>query len=129
MPNPFDVYLHDTPAKNLFNRGERAFSHGCIRVEQVFALASFALTDDSGAAIGELEDAVAAGVTQQFAIKNPLPVYLLYWTALANEDGSFGFRSDIYGRDRRILSLLRERPKGSASLAVAHACPGFDRDG
>jgi murein L,D-transpeptidase YcbB/YkuD len=104
MPNPFDVYMHDTPGKALFQKPMREASNGCIRVEQIDRLARLALGDD-----GALDDALQSGVTQTLPLARPLPVYLLYWTAIAGDDGSVGFRPDRYGRDGLLLAKLDGR--------------------
>lgn len=130
MPNRFDVYLHDTPARSLFARSDRALSHGCIRVQEIGSLASFALTGDPGGKLHDLDAAIAAETTEHLAIKSPLPVYLLYWTAVTNEDGSFGFRPDVYGRDRPLIERLRSAPGGAGALAATtRACPGNTSNG
>lgn len=101
MPNEFDVYLHDTPAKQGFLSDDRALSHGCVRVEKVAELAQrlSGLTED------ELKQRIASGETGRQPIKPPVPVYIQYWTAVA--DGNrVGFRSDIYERDARVIAAL-----------------------
>lgn len=123
MPNSFDVYLHDTPMRTLFARPERTLSHGCIRVEQVQPLASFALTGSITEALDDLRDAITSGETRRFAVKNPLPIYLLYWTAVANDDGSIGFRPDPYGRDRPVHELLQGHRQVGTGVATLRACP------
>jgi murein L,D-transpeptidase YcbB/YkuD len=110
MPNDFDVYLHDTPQKNLFGRADRAVSNGCIRVQEIFPLASLALTGDAEAGLPEIRDAIATGETQFLELSEPLPVYLLYWTAIAEPDGSVRFAPDPYGRDPELVEALQNRP-------------------
>jgi murein L,D-transpeptidase YcbB/YkuD len=105
LPNRFDVYLHDTPAKNAFSGSSRAVSHGCVRVERILPLASYVLTQNLGAMI-TIADAVSTGETRYFPLRHRLPVYFLYWTAFISGDGVLQFRSDIYGRDRRMLAAL-----------------------
>jgi murein L,D-transpeptidase YcbB/YkuD len=107
MPNAFSVYLHDTPGKREFARPERNLSHGCVRVEQILPLASIALSGDAMAAAETLTGAVTTGETQYLAFEQPLPVYVLYWTAIGNGDGTIQFRQDVYGRDKRLLHALR----------------------
>jgi len=107
MPNDFDVYLHDTPEKNLFTLDTRERSNGCVRVEKIAGLASLALTDGKDDADNDLADAVASGATQRIALDNPLAVYMLYWTAIAEPDGTVHFRPDRYGRDRRLIEKLQ----------------------
>jgi murein L,D-transpeptidase YcbB/YkuD len=101
MPNPFDVYIHDTPGKALFQKPVREFSNGCIRTEQIERLAQLILGDEA-----ELDEAVASGQTQTLPLGHAVPVYLLYWTAMAGEDGTVGFRPDRYGRDSLLLAKL-----------------------
>ena len=101
MPNPFDVYIHDTPHKDLFQKSVREFSNGCIRTEQIARLAPMLLGDED-----RLDEAVASGQTQTLPLARPVPVYLLYWTAIAGEDGSVGFRPDRYGRDSLLLAKM-----------------------
>jgi murein L,D-transpeptidase YcbB/YkuD len=114
MPNVFDVYLHDTPGKKAFLSDERALSHGCVRVEQIGALATHLLQLRDG----ELEQVVASRQTQQKPVKPPLPVYIQYWTAVPAADGIMGFRPDIYNRDTLMIAALHgTRPP---ELAFAH---------
>ena len=109
LPNRFDVYLHDTPGQSAFDLNERYLSHGCVRVQEIKGLASYALTGDPASAVDELSAAVAAGTTQHLALREPLPIYFLYWTAFVDDDGMIEFRDDIYGRDRRMLDALSHR--------------------
>jgi murein L,D-transpeptidase YcbB/YkuD len=115
MPNDFDVYLHDTPGKEIFAEEERTISNGCIRVQEIFALASLALTSDAREGLPRLRAATAARQTQRLPVENPLPVYLLYWTAAADEEGAVSFRWDPYERDRPLLAAMG----GGASLRAA----------
>lgn len=112
-PNPFGVYLHDTPGKALFNGALRLNSNGCIRVQQMFTLASLALTDDMYDGADKLTGAILTGLTQRLVLDEPLPVYLLYWTAMAQSDGTVGFRPDLYGRDKLLIAAM------SKSRAIA----------
>jgi L,D-transpeptidase YcbB len=95
MPNDFDVFLHDTPAKHLFQRDERWLSHGCIRLEQPMILAA-AL---SGVAEGRLHELIAGEVTVSIPLGAPVPVHVGYWTAFVDQAGELHFRNDVYGRD------------------------------
>jgi murein L,D-transpeptidase YcbB/YkuD len=103
-PNDFDVYLHDTPGKALFKSADRAVSNGCIRVESILQLAS--LTLDEGDAEATITGKIAARDTQRIPLNRPVPVYFLYWTAIAAPDGAVGFRRDPYGRDARLITAL-----------------------
>jgi murein L,D-transpeptidase YcbB/YkuD len=115
IPNRFDVYLHDTPTRALFARPVRTASHGCIRVERAADLAVHVLEDEGqGWTRQRLADALDAGETQRIPLTRPLPVYILYWTAFVEADGSVQFREDVYGRDRRLAGALAEGGSGRA---------------
>ncbi len=101
FPNRHLVYLHDTPGKHLFDRTERAFSHGCIRVEHPLELAALVL----GSSIEKVHGYVAFGKTREVRLQEPLPVFLLYLTAGAEGDQVF-FRRDIYDRDEPLGKVL-----------------------
>ncbi|MDH4274801.1 MAG: L,D-transpeptidase family protein, partial [Gammaproteobacteria bacterium] len=100
FPNSFRVYLHDTPAKFLFERRIRTFSSGCIRVEQPVELA-VKLLDDPQWSTGNLESALATKQSRRLDLGKPIPIYLLYWTAWV-ENERVQFRPDIYGRNRAL---------------------------
>jgi len=100
MPNPFTVYMHDTPAKHLFERDVRAFSHGCIRVSDALGLATTLL---EGVKTREEVDAiVATRKTTTVELPASLPVYIAYFTAGTDNEGKLVFHPDIYGRDSRL---------------------------
>jgi murein L,D-transpeptidase YcbB/YkuD len=98
FPNHFNVYLHDTPSQSLFNRVERDFSHGCVRVAQPLALARYVLRDQPQWTEDKITAAMNAGTERSVALKTPLPIYLVYFTAWA-EDGSVRYFDDVYGHD------------------------------
>ncbi len=106
LPNRYSVYLHDTPARGLFERPERAFSSGCIRIEDPLALARYVLGGGERTA-WVLEAMLAYGDTRTVMLPEPIPVYLLYHTAWVSEDGKVHFRKDIYQRDPPLLTALR----------------------
>lgn len=110
FPNRFSVYLHDTPARELFRKTERAFSSGCIRVERPLELAAYALRRAPLGGVAELEGAIATEEERVVKIGSPIPVHILYWTAWVDDDGVEQFRRDIYGRDRLLDEALREDP-------------------
>jgi murein L,D-transpeptidase YcbB/YkuD len=122
LPNRFNVYLHYTSAAAAFARDTRDLSHGCVRVEQILPLASYALARDPAAAIAQLQEAIAAGKTQHLPLKEPLPIYVLYWTAFADADGGMEFRPDIYGRDARLIAELRAHMAGTRVSLNATGC-------
>jgi len=109
FPNPHLVYLHDTPSKELFERSERAFSSGCIRIERPFELAELLLGDPVKWSRERIDAVVASGNTTTVWLDRPLPVLLLYWTALPTLEGPVRFFRDLYGRDPKVLAGL-ERP-------------------
>ena len=100
FPNPYTVYLHDTPATRLFERARRTFSHGCMRVERPRDLAAFLLRDQ-GWARDEIDTAIADGQTREISLRRPVPLWVLYLTAFAEAGGAVHFREDVYGLDAR----------------------------
>jgi murein L,D-transpeptidase YcbB/YkuD len=116
FPNPHFVYLHDTPSKSLFDRTDRAFSSGCIRVEKPFELAELLLNDPEKWNREEIERAIESGKTRTVFLPEPMPVLLFYWTVEIGPDGEVHFKKDLYGRDEAVLEGLngeftfRKRP-------------------
>lgn len=104
VPNRFGVYLHDTPGKGLFANPVRAFSHGCMRLQDPRALAAALLAAQGGSAAG-VDAAVAAGVTRRTALRMPVPLFVVHRTARALPDGRVAFHPDIYGWDARLARL------------------------
>lgn len=113
MPNPDDVYMHDTPERRLFALSRRYISHGCIRVEDPRGLAQVLLNSDQWSR-DAIDAAIATGQTKSVPLHKSLPVYVLYWTAFVDPDGMVEFRDDMYGRDRRLAEAL------AAHAAVDH---------
>jgi murein L,D-transpeptidase YcbB/YkuD len=99
LPNPYAVYLHDTPSRELFQRPVRAYSSGCIRVEEPVQLANFVLRNSDKLTPVDVQEEIAAGTNHTRSLPRPLPVYLLYLTAWVDDHGRAQFRDDIYGRD------------------------------
>jgi murein L,D-transpeptidase YcbB/YkuD len=106
FPNPHMVYLHDTPAKSLFEKDERTFSSGCIRVEKAFELAELVLNDPAQWTQQTMAEVVATKKMQTVNLAKPVPVLILYWTAQPRPDGQVIFRNDVYGRDKATLAAL-----------------------
>lgn len=106
MPNQCDVYLHDTPAKQLFARSFRAFSHGCIRLERPMDLALYLLRDQPRWTQAAIESDIAAGTERTIRLTSPRPVYVLYWTAWVGDDGHMEFHRDHYARDAALAAAL-----------------------
>lgn len=106
FPNPYMVYLHDTPSKSLFDQDQRTFSSGCIRVERAFELAELVLNDPQKWTQATMAEVIASKATQTVYLAKPVPVLILYWTAQPRPDGQVVFRNDIYGRDPPTLAAL-----------------------
>jgi murein L,D-transpeptidase YcbB/YkuD len=118
FPNPFAVYLHDTPNRSLFRRVQRDFSSGCIRVEAPFVLANFVLAGDGRWTPEALSQAMENGEPRTIRLEHPVPVHLLYMTAWTDKTGVIQFRSDIYDRDRDLeRALSRRRPSHPPDFA------------
>lgn len=99
FPNPYDVYLHGTSAQNLFAEDVRDFSHGCVRLENPFALVSYLMKDKEEWSDEKLADLLANNKPTYVNVPEPIPVVITYITAWIDEDGNLNFRDDIYGRD------------------------------
>lgn len=110
MPNGYDVYLHDTPAKSLFAEPFRAFSHGCIRLEKPLELALYLLRDQPQWTAAAIGSAIEAGSERPIRLTAPHPVYVLYWTAWVGDDGHMEFHRDHYERDAAIAAALEHSP-------------------
>lgn len=113
FPNRHNVYLHDTPSRELFARASRSFSSGCIRVQDPLALAEYLLADQDGWDRSRIDQVVRNGVERTVRLSRPVPVHLLYWTAWADAEGVVHFRDDIYGRDRTVAVALDASPPGA----------------
>lgn len=107
FPNPYSVFLHDTPAKSLFSSPARAFSSGCVRLERPLELANRLLADDRRGWTSAQTDAVLETNTPQvIRLKSPVTILLAYWTAWVDPAGVINFRHDIYGLDDRWAKAL-----------------------
>jgi len=105
LPNKFDVYLHDTPTRNLFLRDGRRLSHGCIRVENAHQMAALLMKQP----LEVIDREIATGNTERRAVPKPVPVFVVYETAFAEFDGQLQFRPDVYGRDAEIWQYLKRK--------------------
>ncbi len=106
FPNNFDIYLHDTPAKALFNADNRAYSHGCIRLSDPMKLASYVLRKQAEWTPEKIGDAMNKGVEQYVQVKFPIQIQITYFTAWVNEGGILNFRNDIYDHDSDLASKM-----------------------
>ena len=106
FPNPHNIYLHDTPAKSLFARESRAFSHGCIRLADPFDFAYALLARQTDDPKGKFHSVLSTGRETRLQIERPIPVHIDYRTAFADNKGRMQYRRDVYGRDGRIWNAL-----------------------
>jgi len=102
LPNPFNVYLHDTPAQGLFGHRRRTFSHGCVRVADAVGLAEYVLRHDSTWTRDRILQAMNGSQTLRVDLPRPIRVFIVYGTAIPHEDGQVWFFDDIYGHDAPI---------------------------
>jgi L,D-transpeptidase YcbB len=110
LPNPHNVYLHDTPAKDKFANTTRAFSHGCIRLSRPADLAYEVLGEELGMSPSLIDAIWAGGENKKVALPRKIPVHIVYATAFATDNG-IEFRPDVYGRDRKLYAALFGRPQ------------------
>jgi murein L,D-transpeptidase YcbB/YkuD len=115
FPNKHAVYLHDTPSRSLFAQTDRAFSHGCIRVQHPLHFAELLLGDENKWSRANIEATIEGGVLQNVHLKEPLEVMLMYWTASPAKDGQIQFHPDVYGRDAKAVAALKEEPRWDAN--------------
>ena len=108
FPNAHDVYMHGTPATELFSRSRRDFSHGCIRVEDPIALAAWVLQGNPGWTLERIRSAMNGDKTVRVNLDRPIPVVIVYGTAVVMEDGEVRFFDDIYGLDAALERVLAE---------------------
>ena len=106
FPNPYSVYLHDTPSKALFEKEDRAFSSGCIRVQRPLELAELLLKDPKTWNSETIARTIEAGVPTTARVSPPVPVLLMYWTIVPSDDGHTVFKRDPYRRDPRLATAL-----------------------
>jgi len=119
--NKYHVYLHDTPARPLFEETQRDFSHGCIRIQHPIELAVYLLRQDPRWNRDAILHALDEVVDRTVPLPEPMPIHLLYWTAWADADGTIQFRRDIHDRDATLLTALRTPPPRSAPRASGPA--------
>lgn len=118
FPNPYNVYLHDTPTRGLFSQSQRTFSSGCIRLSNPVELAEYLLKHDPKWNRQTIKAAASSGKQRVVNLPQEVPVYLLYWTVWVDENGLANFRGDIYNRDKPMVRALYQdggavNPKGA----------------
>lgn len=106
FPNRFNIYMHDTPAKSLFSKDLRTFSHGCIRVQKPFEFAYKLLARQTSDPKGFFKRHLDTGKEAYVNLKQTIPVYVTYSTAFVDEDGEVNYRADVYGRDKLVFNAL-----------------------
>jgi murein L,D-transpeptidase YcbB/YkuD len=109
LPNPFEIFLHDTPEKALFARATRTFSHGCIRIEHPVALAQYVLRGLDGWDEARLRGEIDSRQQTTLNLPEPIPVYVLYLTSWVDDAGRVNFRDDVYGRDNVLAGYYPDR--------------------
>jgi murein L,D-transpeptidase YcbB/YkuD len=106
FPNDFNIYFHDTPAKSLFGKDKRAFSHGCIRLSDPVWMANYLLRDNAEWTPERIEEAMNSGKEKYVKVKKSVPVFITYYTAWVDESGLLNFRDDIYKHDAKIAGKM-----------------------
>ncbi len=106
FPNRFDIYMHDTPARGVFALEQRAFSHGCIRLDEPRKLAEYLLRNDPEWTPERIGKAMFGGKETTVQLKEPRPVFILYFTAWVDREGLLNFRDDVYGHDQTLAEEL-----------------------
>ncbi len=106
FPNSFSIYFHDTPAKSLFSKDDRAASHGCIRLSEPEKMATYLLNDMPDWTPEKIKEAMNSGVEKTVALKNSVPVIITYYTAWVDENKQLNFRQDAYGKDAEFAGKM-----------------------
>jgi murein L,D-transpeptidase YcbB/YkuD len=126
MPNPMDIYLHSTSARELFERSRRDLSHGCIRVEHPAALAQYVLGGQRQWSADAIQEALQPGPTKHVDLPRSIPVVLFYATAIVDSEGGARFAADIYGRDVKLEQELAAR-RSPMPVSVPTSVPRHPR--
>mgnify|MGYP000539219759 FL=1 len=111
FPNEFDIYMHDTPTKKVFNYSRRSHSHGCVRLNEPMKYAQFLLDNYNRSWDSSRVKRALANTDEETIVKfpNPIPIHLMYWTVFIDEDtGELNFREDLYLWDKDLHKLLTE---------------------
>jgi murein L,D-transpeptidase YcbB/YkuD len=120
FPNKFLVYQHDTPDKHLFAHDKRAYSHGCMRVQDPFKYAEvlFSISQPKDGYTQDRLKKMIGSAERDITLTTPIPVHITYQTAFVDENGKLQIREDIYGRDGRVLNALKNEDRRMADVAV-----------
>ena len=106
FPNSFNIYFHDTPAKSLFEKDKRAYSHGCIRLQEPEKMANYLLRNSPEWTPERISEAMNSGVEKYVKLKKPVPVIITYYTAWVDDAGRLNFRDDIYDHDKKLAEKM-----------------------
>jgi len=106
FPNSFNIYFHDTPAKSLFDKDVRAYSHGCIRLKEPEKMADYLLQEDPNWTPEKINETMNSDEEKYVKLKDPVPVFITYYTAWVDENGKLNFRDDIYGHDKEVATKM-----------------------
>ena len=106
FPNPYGVYLHDTPSRSGFDRYSRLASHGCVRLQKPEELAKMLLQGDPVWTADMIDTTIAGGKTVRAPVRRPISVFLFYWTAYPGPDGQMNFRDDPYQWDKLLIQRI-----------------------
>ncbi len=106
FPNKYNIYLHDTPSKSLFVKAERAYSHGCIRLDNPVQFAEYLLQDNPKWDAQKIEKVLEGKKNTRVSLDEKIPVYIAYFTAWVDENGVTRFQKDVYGKDKEVMKVL-----------------------
>ncbi len=106
FPNSFNIYFHDTPAKSLFEKDKRAYSHGCIRLSEPVKMANYVLKNDPAWDEASIQQAMNSDKEKYVKLKDPVPVLITYYTAWVDDAGQLHFADDIYGHDKTSIDKM-----------------------
>ena len=110
FPNSHNIYMHDSPAKSLFEKDKRMFSHGCIRLKEPAKLAEYLLKPEGGWDMARVQSEMNGGEEKTIKLKDPVPVIITYYTAFAPGEGSITFLEDVYGFDEILAKKMFTNP-------------------
>jgi murein L,D-transpeptidase YcbB/YkuD len=113
FPNQYNVYIHDSPARNLYLQTDRSFSSGCIRISKPLELAEYLLKDNPEWVPEQIKNVIDQGMERTVILEKPIQVHIVYLTAWADDDGIVYFRKDVYNRDQQLITALKQAPPGS----------------
>jgi L,D-transpeptidase YcbB len=123
FPNKHDIYMHDTPQRELFDQTRRTFSHGCMRVQNPGRLAEILLAEDKGWPAEQVRGLLAQGYNNEVQLAKEIPVHVTYFTTVVGEGGQLSSFGDVYGYDSRMSAALGGRPLPAEVVASGEDAP------